>query len=96
MPANVDLSYILRKPLLSEKSTWGMNEQRRYTFEVDPRASKVEIKSAVELAYKVRVEGVNTQVRKQKTKALKYGRVTPAPFKLAHVLVHKDDTIELF
>lgn len=96
MAANVDLSYILKTPVLSEKSTWGMNEQKRYTFEVDPRASKVEIKAAVEAAYGVRVESVNTQIRKHKTRALRYGRVTPSPTKFAHVLLHKEDTIELF
>jgi len=96
MPANVDASYILKKPLLSEKSTYGMNEQKRYSFLVDPRASKPEIKAAVEKIYKVRVVGINTQVRKNKTKRLKYGAVTPAPTKKAIVRLHADDTIDLF
>ncbi len=96
MPANVDASYILKKPLLSEKSTYGMNEHKLYAFLVDPRASKPEIKAAVEKIYKVRVANVNTQVRKNKTKRLKYGAVTPAATKKAIVRLHPEDSIELF
>jgi len=96
MPANVDHGYIVKKPILSEKSTFAMNEHKRYTFLVDPRATKDEIKAAIQAIYKVRVTGVNTQVRKNKTKRLKFGAVTPAPTKKASISVHPDDTIELF
>jgi large subunit ribosomal protein L23 len=96
MPANVDASYIIKKPLLSEKSTFGMNELKRYAFLVDPRASKTEIKAAVEKIYKVRVLGVSTQVRKNRTRMLKYGAVTPADTKKAIVRIHDEDTIDLF
>jgi large subunit ribosomal protein L23 len=64
--ANGRTTYIIKKPLLSEKSTYGMNEQKRYASIVDRPASKDEIKAAVEQIYKVRVVGVNTQVRKGK------------------------------
>jgi len=96
MPANVNAIYILKRPLLSEKSTYGMNEYKLYAFEVDPRATKTEIKGAVESIYKVRVVSINTQVRKQKTKRLKYGAMTPASTKKAIVRLHPEDSIELF
>jgi large subunit ribosomal protein L23 len=96
MPANVDASYIIKKPLLSEKSTFGMNEHKRYAFLVDPRASKDEIKAAIQKIYKVRVAGVNTQVRKAKARRMKYGVVQPAPTKKAIVRLHPEDSIELF
>jgi large subunit ribosomal protein L23 len=96
MPANVNAIHILKKPLLSEKSTYGMNEHKLYAFLVDPRATKTEIKDAVQTIYKVRVESVNTQVRKNKTKMLKYGAVTPASTKKAIVRLHPEDSIELF
>jgi large subunit ribosomal protein L23 len=96
MSANVDPSYIIKKPLLSEKSTYGMNEQRRYTFVVDPRASKTEIKDAVQSLYKVRVVGVNTQLRKGKWRRLKVGLVREPLVKRAIVRLHPEDQIELF
>ncbi len=95
MPANVDASYILKRPLLSEKSTFAMNEHNRYAFEVDRRASKTEIKSAVEKTYKVRVEGVNTITTKHKLKRTKFGVSLPADTKKAIVVINKDDKIEL-
>ena len=96
MPANVDPIHIIKRPLLSEKSTFAMNEHKLYSFEVDPRATKDEIKNAIQSIYKVRVVSLNTQVRKHKARRLKYGVVQPANTKKATVRLHADDTIELF
>ena len=96
MSANVDHTYIIKKPLLSEKSTYAMNEQKRYTFVVDPRASKTEIKAAIEAIYKVRVTGVNTQIRKGKHRRLKYGEVQDPTLTRAIIRLHAQDVIELF
>lgn len=95
MPANVDSSYILKRPLLSEKSTYALNEQNRYAFVVDARATKTEIKAAVEKAYKVRVEGVNTITTKQKARRTKFGVQGIPAIKKAVIKIHKDDKIEL-
>jgi len=96
MPADIAAHYVIRRPLLTEKGTWGMNEQGRYVFEVDPRASKKEIKAAVEKLYKVRVEKVNTQVRKGKHRRYKYGITQEPKVKKAIVRLHEGDQIELF
>lgn len=88
--------YIIKKPLLSEKSTFGMNEEKRYAFLVDRTASKTDIKAAVESLYKVRVVGVNTRLRKSKARRLQYGVVVAEPEKHAIVRLHAEDTIELF
>jgi len=96
MSANVHASYIIKVPLLSEKSTFGMNEQRRYTFVVDPRASKTEIKNAVQELYKVRVLGINTQVRKGKYRRVKVGLIQEPLEKRATVRLHPEDQIDLF
>ncbi len=87
---------VIKHPLLSEKSTFGMNEQKRYSFLVDRRATKTDIRAAVQQIYKVRVAGVNTQVRKGKSRRLKYGTVEEATTKKAVVRLHPADTIELF
>lgn len=96
MPAGIAPHYVIKRPLLTEKGTWGMNEQGRYVFEVDPRASKTEIKDAVEKLYKVRVEKVNTQVRKGKERRFKYGVTVEPKVKRAIVRLHEGDQIELF
>jgi large subunit ribosomal protein L23 len=53
---------IILKPVLSEKSTVAMGEDK-YTFFVSRDATRTEIKDAVEAAFKVRVKAVNTQNR---------------------------------
>ena len=88
--------YIIKKPLLTEKNTYGMNEQGRYSFLVDRRASKTEIKAAVESLYGVKVAGVNTQVRKGKSRRLKYGLVGEPETKKATVRLQEGQKIELF
>ncbi len=87
--------YIIRKPLLTEKSTLGM-EEGQYVFEVDRRASKTDIKDAVERAYGVSVTGVNTQLRKGKSKRTKFGYVMEGKTKKATVRVKEGQVIELF
>jgi large subunit ribosomal protein L23 len=96
MPANVAAMYIVKHPLLSEKNTDQMTDHKRYTFLVDPRATKVEIKNAIEELYKVRVESVSTQIRKGGLRRLKYGVVAEPISKKATIKLHADDSIELF
>ncbi|GAB4384577.1 MAG: hypothetical protein Kow0022_07530 [Phycisphaerales bacterium] len=91
----MDYGYVIRKPLLTEKSTAEM-EVGRYSFEVDRRASKTEIKEAVEALYGVKVVGVQTLTRKQRERRTRFGYVKPAPTKKAVVRLREGDVIELF
>ncbi len=52
---------ILIKPIITEKATLGSERFNKYTFLVDTKANKVEIKKAVEAAYGVTVDNVRTQ-----------------------------------
>ena len=61
---------ILRKPVVTEKSTL-LQEENRYVFEVAPSATKHEIKDAVELAFGVSVRKVRTMNVKGKRKRFK-------------------------
>ncbi|MBX3375448.1 MAG: 50S ribosomal protein L23 [Phycisphaeraceae bacterium] len=88
--------HIIKQPILTEKSTFAMNEQKKYSFLVAREASKDQIKQAVERLYKVRVTGVNTQNRKGKAKRMRYGVVQEPTTKKATVTLHADDVIELF
>lgn len=88
--------YILRKPLLTEKSTAQMEAENVYTFEVDRAATKDDIKSAVEQAFGVKVEKVTTQVRKGGSRRFRYGMVAENSWKRAIVKVAEGQSIELF
>ena len=50
---------VIIKPVISEESMMGIAE-KKYTFYVNVNANKVEIKEAVEKAFNVKVQGVNT------------------------------------
>ena len=88
---------VLIRPIISEKS-YGLMEAGAYVFVVDPAASKVEIREAVESAFEVRVESVNTMNRKGKRKRnRKSGGFGSRPdTKRAIVRLVGDDRIELF
>ncbi len=88
--------YILRKPILTEKSTERMEEANVYAFEVDRRATKDDIKAAVEKAYGVKVVKINTQVRKGGSRRFRYGTVADSSWKRAMVRIADGDAIELF
>ena len=49
---------IIRRPIISEKSLANVNS-KKYVFEVDKKATKTQVKSAVEEIFKVKVESVN-------------------------------------
>jgi len=87
---------IIKKPLLSEKS-YSAIQAKRYVFIVDPRATKTQIKSAVEEIFKVKVDKVNTANIKGKLKRQgKHQGYTPA-YKKAYVqLKAGEKPIEFF
>jgi large subunit ribosomal protein L23 len=88
---------ILLRPVISEKS-YALMDEHTYVFIVDPRASKIEIRAAVEDAFGVRVASVNTMNRKGKRKRQRrvatFGKRPDT--KRAIVRLVGDDRIELF
>jgi large subunit ribosomal protein L23 len=54
----MNANQIIRRPLVTEKSTILREEENVITFEVDPKANKIQVKSAVEELFKVKVEEV--------------------------------------
>ena len=63
---------IVIRPVISEKS-YGLIDQGKYTFEVDPRANKTEIKIAIERIFDVKVDRINTLNRQGKTRRTRFG-----------------------
>jgi large subunit ribosomal protein L23 len=92
----MDPHYVIKRPLVTEKGTWAMNEQNRYAFEIDPRASRTDVKAAVESLYKVKVEKVNTLTRRGKFRRMKFGLTQLPTTKTAIVRLKEGSAIELF
>ena len=86
---------ILIRPIVSEKS-YSLMDQGKYTFEVDPRANKTEIKIAVEQVFGVKVRSVNTINRKGKTRRTRFGMGKRNDVKRAIVTVGEGDALDIF
>ena len=69
----MDKYQIIKRPIVSEKTT-KLADDRKYTFEVDRKANKIQIKDAVEAIFGVKVEKVNVINGKPKPK--KVGQYT--------------------
>jgi large subunit ribosomal protein L23 len=91
---NKDPRDILLAPVVSEKS-YGLLDEGKYTFIVDPRANKTEIKIAVERVFGVKVDSVNTLNRKGKTRRTKFGLGRRKNTKRAIVTL-KEGSIDIF
>jgi large subunit ribosomal protein L23 len=91
---------VIIKPLVTEKMTIQGDKLNRYGFVVDHRANKLQIKAAVEDAYKVSVLSVNTTNYngKAKSRYTKAGFVSGRTnrYKKAFVTLKKDDKIDFY
>lgn len=86
---------VILRPVVSEKSYTAL-EHGVYTFVVDPRANKTEIKQAVQAIFDVRVLSVNTLWRKGKEKRTRYTVGKRSNMKRAIVTLAEGDSIEIF
>jgi large subunit ribosomal protein L23 len=59
---------ILKKPVITEKSVDARERARTLCFQVDPHATKVEIREAVQTLFKVKVDSVRTAIYHGKTR----------------------------
>lgn len=91
---NKDPREVILKPIVSEKS-YSLIDNGKYTFEVDPRSNKTEIKQAIEVIFNVKVASVNTLNRKGKTRKTKFGLGKRKDTKRAIVTL-KSGTIDIF
>jgi large subunit ribosomal protein L23 len=87
---------IIRRPLITEKSTRQKEESRQYIFEVQRDANKIEIQSAVERLFKVTVLQVRTSNVLGKVKRLgrRYGK--RPDWKKAIITLKEGDRIDFF
>jgi large subunit ribosomal protein L23 len=87
---------VVIRPLITEKATHLSERHNAYTFEVNSKANKTEIKEAVEILFNVKVADVRTQNRRGKLRRyrLKVGRMRN--WKKAIVALHDDYRIDFY
>jgi large subunit ribosomal protein L23 len=85
---------VILSPVVSEKS-YNLIDEGKYTFEVDPRSNKTEIKQAIEHIFKVKVASVNTMNRVGKEKKTRFGIGKRKDTKRA-IITLKTGTIDIF
>jgi large subunit ribosomal protein L23 len=91
-----DLRQVVRRPLITEKSTLLKEQINQVIFEVDRRANKVEIRQAVEKVFKVKILSIRTMNCEGKKKRL--GRIMGrrSDKKKAYVTLAPGQTVEFF
>ena len=87
---------VILEPVVSETSYDLIEDFNTYTFVVDPRSSKTEIKQAVQSIFGVKVERVNTINRKGKLKRTGWVMGKRADTKRALVTLAAGDEIDIF
>lgn len=90
-----DYREIIKRPIITEHTS-DLMADRKYTFAVDKRANKLEIKNAVEKLFNVTVEQVNTMnVNPKRRRVGRYEGFKPG-YKKAIVKLAEGNSIELF
>jgi large subunit ribosomal protein L23 len=86
---------VIKRPIITEKSS-ALVEKLQYTFEVDPKATKTEIKDAIEKIFKVNVVEIRTiNVHRKAKRMQRFEGFKPA-YKKAIVRLMPGQTIDKF
>jgi large subunit ribosomal protein L23 len=88
------LRSILRNPVVTEKATI-LRDVNTYTFRVDARANKVQIRQAVESVFEVKVESVRTLTVRPKPKRQGAHQGSTSSWKKAYVKLCSGESIDL-
>jgi large subunit ribosomal protein L23 len=89
------LADVIRRPLITEKATQAL-ELNQYTFEVDHRAAKPDIKAAIEELFDVKVVGISTMNPPRRTRRVGRFAGKRAQVKKAVVRLAEGNAIQLF
>jgi large subunit ribosomal protein L23 len=90
-----DIRDVIIKPVISEKS-YSLVEQNRYTFVVNLKSNKTEIKKAIEEIYNVKVLSVNTLKMPKKPRRLGKSMGYKPGYRKAIVTLREGDSIKIF
>jgi large subunit ribosomal protein L23 len=86
---------VLRRPLITEKAT-SLKDKDKYAFEVAGKATELQIREAVEQAFKVKVTKVNVMTVPGKTRRFGRREVTNSSWKKAVVTLAPGHKISFF
>jgi large subunit ribosomal protein L23 len=86
---------VVLKPIVTEKSQFDSERCRAYHFVVHPKANKIQIRTAIEKIFTVKVEDVRTQIRPGKRRRLGFTAGSKPPWKRAIVTLREGDMIEI-
>jgi len=89
------MKQIIKKPLITEKNTYH-NAAGVYVFEVDMKASKTDVKTAIESGFNVKVDSVRTAVCRGHSKQTRFGLTKVPYWKKAFVKLSEGEKIALF
>ena len=92
---NKDPRDVIIRPIVSEKS-YSLIDTGYYTFEVDPRSNKTEIKFAIEKIFGVKVAAVKTLNRQGKTRRTRFGTGKRKDTKRAIIKLKDGFSIDIF
>ena len=92
----MNIHEVIQRPLITEKSNIGREEQNIVTLAVDPRANKHDIRRAVEGLFNVRVIDVHTMRMPRKTKRVGKSSGRKSEWKKAIVRLAEGQSIEFF
>jgi large subunit ribosomal protein L23 len=92
----MEIYQIIKRPLITEKSTLAREESSKYLFEVDRRANKIEIGQAVEKLFKVKVLEVRVMNVQGKSKRVGKHIGRTQDWKKAIVKLEPGNKIEIF
>lgn len=92
----MELVSVIKRPILSEKSTVQTERFNQVSFEVSPDATKTQIRNAVEKFFKVKVVSVNTILVPGQRYRTRAGERKGVPWKKAIVTLKKGEKIEFF
>nr|YP_001019093.1 ribosomal protein L23 [Chlorokybus atmophyticus]ABD62234.2 ribosomal protein L23 [Chlorokybus atmophyticus]WKT05669.1 ribosomal protein L23 [Chlorokybus atmophyticus] len=86
---------LVKYPVLTEKAT-RLLDNNQYTFDVDPKATKVTIKALIENLFQVKVVSVNTHIPPRKRRRIGRSQGYRTQYKRVIVTLKTGDSIQLF
>lgn len=92
----LDLRHTVIQPLVTEKSSAAYAARKEYAFRADPRATKREIKAAIETMFNVTVLRVRTLVQRSRRRTLGRNAGRRPRWKKAYVRLKEGDSIQVF
>ncbi len=92
----MNLYEVIKRPLITEKGTRAQAENSQYVFQVDHRATKYDIRAAVEMAFNVKVANVNSANFSGKWKRVGKSIGKANDWKKAVVTLKPGEKIEFF